>query len=221
MTEPARSQVERRIVDSGVVAVLRGLESETVVEVARALHDGGVDAIEVTADTPGAIEMIEEVANALADSPVAVGAGTVLDASTATAAIRAGAAFVISPTLQPDVIAACNRYGVVVAPGVMTPTEALSAVEAGADFVKIFPAGSLGPGYVRSIRGPLPQLPIVPTGGVNLDNAADFVEAGAVAVGVGSALVDDAAIAEGDFDALTETARAFVETVEQAKGNNS
>lgn len=217
MSEPARSQVRGRIVESGVVAVLRGLERDAVVEVAEALHAGGVSAIEVTADTPGAIEMVGDIAATFADAAVAVGAGTVLDSETATAAIRAGAEFVVSPTLEPDVIETCNRYGVVSAPGVLTPTEALLAVEHGADLVKVFPAGSVGPGYVRSIRGPLGQLPIVPTGGVDLDNAADFIEAGAVAVGVGSALVDDRAVAEGDFETVTETAQVFVETVEQAR----
>jgi 2-dehydro-3-deoxyphosphogluconate aldolase/(4S)-4-hydroxy-2-oxoglutarate aldolase len=217
MNEPTRSQVRSRIVDSGVVAVLRGIEAGTAVEVAEALHAGGVDAIEVTADTPGAIEMVADLATAFDDPEVVVGAGTVLDSETATAAIRAGAEFVVSPTLEPDVIETANRYGAVSAPGVLTPTEALSAVEYGADLVKVFPAGSVGPEYVASIRGPLDQLPIVPTGGVDLDNAADFIEAGAVAVGVGSALVDDRAIAEGDYDVLTETARAFVETVDAAR----
>lgn len=217
MNEPASSQVRSRIVDSGVVAVLRGIESGTAVEIAEALHAGGVDAVEVTADTPGAVEMIAALASAFEDGEVVVGAGTVLDAETAVSAIRAGAEFVVSPTLEPDVIEACNRYGVISAPGVLTPTEALRAVELGADFVKVFPAGSVGPGHVSAMRGPLDQLPIIPTGGVNLDNAGEFVEAGALAVGVGSALVDDEAVQAGDYDSITETARAFVEAVESAK----
>lgn len=221
MNEPARSQVLRRIVDSGVVAVLRGIESGTAVEIAEALHAGGVDTVEITADTPGAIEMIGDLASAFEDTEVVVGAGTVLDAETATAAIRTGAQFVVSPTLEPEVIETCNRYGVVCAPGVLTPTEALDAVEYGADLVKVFPASSVGPGHIASIRGPLGQLPIVPTGGVDLDNAADFIEAGALAVGVGSALVDHDAVEAGDYDALTETARAFVEAVDGARQNDS
>lgn len=219
MNEPTRSQVRSRIVDAGVVAVLRGIESGTAVEVAEALHAGGVDAVEVTADTPGAVEMVADLADAFDDPEVVVGAGTVLDSETATAVIRAGAEFVVSPTLERDVIEAASRYGAVSAPGIFTPTEALRAVEYGADLVKVFPAASLGPGFVAALGGPLDQLPIVPTGGVNLDNAADFIEAGAVAVGVGSALVDDAAIAAGDYDALTETARAFADTVADAKSD--
>jgi 2-dehydro-3-deoxyphosphogluconate aldolase/(4S)-4-hydroxy-2-oxoglutarate aldolase len=146
-----------------------------------------------------------------------VGAGTVLDTETARAVVAAGAEFVVSPTLEEDVVELCNRYGVVSAPGVFTPTEALTAYEAGADVVKLFPASTGGPGHVSAIRGPLGQIPVVPTGGVGPDDAADYVEAGATAVGVGSALVSDAAIADGDFDAIEATARDLVETVEQAR----
>lgn len=221
MNEPTRSRVHSRIVESGVVAVLRGIEAETAIEVAEALHAGGIGAVEVTADTPNAVEMIADLSNAFDDTEVTVGAGTVLDSETASAAIRAGAEFVVSPTLSQDVIETANRYDAVSAPGVLTPTEALTAIEYGADLVKVFPAASVGPEYIASIRGPLDQLPIVPTGGVNLDNAAAFIEAGARAVGVGSALVDDEAIAAGDYDSLTDTARAFSETVEDAKANRS
>ncbi|MFB6130958.1 MAG: bifunctional 4-hydroxy-2-oxoglutarate aldolase/2-dehydro-3-deoxy-phosphogluconate aldolase [Salinigranum sp.] len=212
-----RHEVAARIVDGGVVAVLRGVDSDAVVDVAAALCEGGVGAIEVTADTPGAMEAIAEVASSLPEGEAAVGAGTVLDAETARSAMLAGAEFVVAPTLSRDVVEVCNRYGVPVAPGVMTPTEALRAYEAGADLVKVFPAATLGPGHLESLKGPLEQIPLMPTGGVTLDNVADFVGAGAACVGVGSALVDDDAVARGDFDAVAERAREFVRAVESAR----
>ncbi|WP_331235973.1 bifunctional 4-hydroxy-2-oxoglutarate aldolase/2-dehydro-3-deoxy-phosphogluconate aldolase [Natronorarus salvus] len=206
-----------RIVDGGVVAVLRGVTEETVVEIARALAEGGVTAVEVTADTPGAMRMIEELSTELPEW-TAVGVGTVLDSETARAASLAGAEFVITPTLDPEVIETANRYGLVVMPGVFTPTEALRAYEAGADAVKLFPASSVGPGHIESIHGPLGQIPIIPTGGVDLENATEYVEAGALAVGTGSALVSDSIVDREDWDALTERAREFVGTVEAARG---
>lgn len=208
-----------RIVAGGVVAVLRGTDAATVVDVAEALRDGGVTAIELTADTPGVLGMLEDVTDALGGSETIVGVGTVLDAETARSAMLAGAEFVVSPSLHEDVIDTCNRYGVPVIPGAMTPTEAIRAYEAGADVVKLFPASTVGPGHVRALSGPLGQVPIMATGGVDLDNAGDFIEAGASCVGVGSALVDDEAIERGDFEALTATAREFTETVEAARAN--
>lgn len=210
----------QRIVDSGVIAVLRGADAETVVDTATALRDGGVTAIEVTTDTPGAIEMISDVADELDGSDTIVGAGTVLDGATARAALLAGAEFVVSPSLHEDVIETCNRYGAVVAPGVMTPTEAVRASELGADVVKVFPASTLGPGHLSSMKGPLEQIPMIPTGGVDADNAGDYIEAGAVAVGAGSALVDDEAVAAGEFETVTETAREFSDAVESARGGD-
>lgn len=210
-----------RIVDSGVMAVMRGADPDSVVDLAEALHAGGVTAMEVTADTPGAMEMISRIEEAFGDrDDVVVGAGTVLDAETARAAILAGARFVVAPTFDGETVELCNRYDVVSAPGVFTPTEALRAYEAGADMVKIFPAKSGGPGHVSAIRGPLEQIPVMPTGGVGPDNAADYVEAGAAVVGVGSALVDDEAVAAGDFESITETARELVESVEAARGRD-
>jgi len=214
-----RHAVVQRIVDSGVVAVVRGADAETVVDTARALREGGVTAVEITVESPGATSMLADVADAFEDGEAVVGAGTVLDGGTANRAIDAGAQFVVSPTFEQSVVDTCNRYGVPVAPGAFTPTEALDAYERGADFVKIFPASSAGPGHLKSIAGPLPQIPLMPTGGVDLDNVADFVEAGAVAVGAGSALVDDEAVAAGDFERLTETARAFTEEIEAAREN--
>lgn len=206
-----------RISDSGVVAVLRGADADTVIDVAEALKAGGVTAIELTADTPNVTDMLSDVTASFDDEETIIGVGTVLDAETARAVTLAGAEFVVSPSLHKDVIELCNRYGTVVVPGAMTPTEVITAYEAGADVVKVFPASTLGPGHVKSIKGPLGQVPIMTTGGVDLDNAASFIEAGASSIGVGGALVDDDAIERGDFDAITETARAFAETVDAAR----
>jgi len=205
-----------RIADGGVIGIMRGVDREKAVDVATALEAGGVTAVEVTADTPGATDMIADIA-AAADDETLVGAGTVLDSETARAALLSGAEFVVTPSLNEAVIETCNRYGAPVAPGVATPTEAVRAFEAGADLAKVFPASSLGPGHVASVGGPLGQIPLVPTGGVSLDNVAEFVEAGAVAVGVGSALVDGEAVADGDYDAIRERAAAFSEAVADAK----
>ena len=213
-----RHEVVERVVQSGVVAVLRGVDADAVTDIAEALREGGVTAIELTADTSGFLELIEEVSASFSGSETLVGAGTVLDSETARAAQLAGADFVVTPTVELDVLEVCNRYGVPVAPGAMTPTEVLRAYEAGADLVKLFPASTLGPGHLRSVKGPLGQVPLMPTGGVTLDNVADFIEAGAACVGVGGALVDESAVAAGEFDRLTETARAFTDAVETARG---
>ena len=213
----SRHEDVRRIVDGGVIAVMRGVEAEDALPVAQALSAGGVRAMEFTMDSADAVENIERAADTFAEEPTLIGAGTVLDAESARAAILAGAEFVVCPTVSEEVIEMCNRYGVPVAPGVATPTEALTAYEAGADLIKLFPAGQLGPGYLKSILGPLGQLPIVPTGGVSHDNAAEFVEAGAVAVGAGGALVDSEAIEEGDYAELEELARRLVEIVRDAR----
>lgn len=209
-----KQDVFDRIVESGVVAVLRGIESRNVDPVVDALVRGGVEAIEITADTPGAMEMLRD-ASASLDGEALLGAGTVLDSETARSALLAGADFVVTPTLSEEVVETCNRYGAVVAPGVMTPTEALTAYEAGADLCKLFPASTVGPGQVKAIRGPLEQIPLVPTGGVSTANAADFFEAGATAVGVGSALVDDEALENEEYDRITETARELVDIAER------
>lgn len=202
--------------ESGVVAVMRGAEPETVVDTAKALVAGGVTALEVTADTDDSTEMIRTLSEEL-DDDVLVGAGTVLDAATAQSAIAAGAEFVVSPSFHEDVVETCNRYGVLVAPGVMTPTEAIEAYEAGADLVKVFPAKTLGPDHLAAMKGPLGQIPMLPTGGVSPDNAGDYIEAGAVAVGAGSALVDREAVEAGDFDAVTERARTFRSVIDDAR----
>lgn len=208
-----------RIVDGGVVAVMRGVEPDTVLRLGDALQAGGVTAMEVTAETPGAVDMIRTLSDHFAGDDVVVGAGTVLDAETARAVVSAGAEFVVAPTLNEDVVELCNRYGVVSAPGVFTPTEALRAYEVGADLVKVFPAKSGGPGHVSAIQGPLGQIPIIPTGGVGPDNAAAYIEAGAVAVGVGSALISDEVVETEDYEVVERTARELVETVTDARGD--
>lgn len=221
MSNPTKTEAQTvdgtkaRIIESGVVAVLRGIDRETIVPVAQAIHEAGVDALEVTADGRGVTEKIAAIDRALDDA--IVGAGTVLDAQTATAVIDAGAAFVLAPDMNPDVIEVCNRYGVVSAPGVMTPTEATQALAAGADILKLFPASVVGPEHVGALRGPLGDIDIMPTGGVSPENVGAFFEAGAIAVGVGSAIVDYEAIAEGDMTRVRETAERFVEAVETAK----
>ena len=208
-----------RLVDSGVVAVLRGVPADQLIGIAEALREGGVTAVEITADTPDVADLIGEVAASF-DDEVVVGTGTVLDSETARTTLMAGAEFVVSPSLHEDVIETCNRYGAVVAPGVMTPTEAVRGYEAGADFVKVFPAKTVGPAHIAAMKGPLEQIPMMPTGGVSPDNAAAFIDAGAFAVGAGGALVDYDAAARGDYEAVTETASEFVRVVEDARADD-
>ncbi|SFC43291.1 2-keto-3-deoxy-phosphogluconate aldolase [Halobiforma haloterrestris] len=209
--------VRDRIAEGGVVAVLRGVGEDDIVPVARALHEGGVAAIEITADGDFAREKMAAVSRELADTDAVVGAGTVLDAATAESMVDAGAEFVVSPHLDVDVVRTCNRHGVLAAPGIMTPTEAVTAMEAGADVLKLFPASTVGPGHIGAIKGPLGDVDVIPTGGISAENAGEYLEAGALAVGAGSAIVDDEAIADGDMDRVRESAAAFVEAVEEAR----
>jgi 2-dehydro-3-deoxyphosphogluconate aldolase/(4S)-4-hydroxy-2-oxoglutarate aldolase len=212
-----KHETQQRIVDSGVTAVLRGVGEDDIVSVAEAIHDGGVTALEVTADGKRASEKIAAIDRALEGTDAMVGAGTVMDAAAARNVIEAGAQFVLAPNLNEAVIDVCNRAGVVVVPGVMTPTEADRAMAAGADVLKMFPASTVGADHIGALRGPLGDIPIMPTGGVDTDNVADYFEAGAVAVGAGSALVNYEAIEREDWDAVRESAAAFVEAVEDAR----
>jgi 2-dehydro-3-deoxyphosphogluconate aldolase/(4S)-4-hydroxy-2-oxoglutarate aldolase len=205
-----------RIVESGVVAVVRLPSSEGLLKVADAIRAGGVVAIEFTMTTPGAIETLTRAAAEMGED-VVLGAGTVLDGTTARAAILAGARFIVAPTLSRDTIETCHRYGVVVIPGAYTPTEILTAWEWGADLVKVFPATGLGPRYLKDVLAPLPQVRLVPTGGVDLETAGPFIQAGAAAIAVGSNLVDPRAVVSGDFAALTDKARAFRAAVDAAR----
>jgi len=213
----SKQAIQQRIVDSGVTAVLRGIDEDDIVPVAEAVHEGGVTALEVTADGKRASEKIAAIDRALEDTDAMVGAGTVMDAAAARNVIEAGAQFVLAPNLNEDVIDVCNRAGVVAVPGVMTPTEADRAMAAGADMLKMFPASTVGPGHIGALRGPLGDIPIMPTGGVDTDNVADYFDAGAVAVGAGSALVDYEAIAAEDWDGVRESAAEFVAAVEAAR----
>lgn len=213
---PTRHENLKRICDAGIVAVIRARDSAHLSAVANAIKQGGVDCIEVTMTTPDALAVISEVAKKHGDD-VLIGVGSVLDAETARAAILAGAQFVVGPTLDVRVIEMSHRYDKVVIPGTFSPTEILTAWSAGADLVKLFPATKLGPGYIKDVRGPLPQVRLVPTGGVNLDNAGEFIEAGAAALAVGSAMIDKQAVADGRFDVVTDTARRFVEAVRRAR----
>jgi 2-dehydro-3-deoxyphosphogluconate aldolase/(4S)-4-hydroxy-2-oxoglutarate aldolase len=216
MSQRQRTDIVAAIERSGVVAVIRLQDASKLSSVVDALAAGGVRALEVTMTVPGAIRLIEEIAPSIPDEFV-LGAGTVLDPETARLAILAGARFIVGPVLNPAVIALGHRYDVAVIPGCFTPTEILTAWEAGADVVKIFPATSLGPGFFKDIHGPLPQVRLMPTGGVTLENAGEWIAAGAVAIGVGTALVDRAAIAAGDYAAITARSARFVETVAAAR----
>ena len=211
-----RHDVFNAIQQVGVVAIVRGTSASTIAPIARAMYDGGVRAIEVTMNTEGAIDMLKELAHTL-PGDMLLGAGTVLDAETGRAVILAGAKFVLSPTFSRPLVELCNRYDVMAVPGVMTPTEALAAWETGVEVVKIFPASVLGPTYIKDLKGPLPQLEMMPVGGVNLDTTPAFIKAGACAVGAGGELVDKKLIAAGDWKGLAEKAAMFVSAVREAR----
>jgi len=206
----------RFIQDSGVVAIVRFDRSEELVQVAQAIRAGGVRAIEFTMNTPNALATIESATREFGED-VLLGVGTVLDPETARAAILAGAQFVVTPTLNPKVIEVCHRYSKTVILGAFTPTEILTAWEWGADFVKVFPAEFGGPEYLKAIRTPFPHIKLVPVGGVSLENAGDFIKAGAAAVAVGGSLVKKSAIAAKNFAELTILAQQFVEAVNRAR----
>lgn len=212
-----KQEVYQALIDSGVTAVLRGIPEDQMVDVASAIHDGGVRALELTADAKRCSDMIAAVDKELEGTDAVIGAGTVMDAAAARNVIEAGAEFVLAPNLNEEVIDVCNRAGVVCVPGVMTPTEAAEAMEAGADILKMFPAKTVGPSHIGALQGPLGDIPIMPTGGVSVDNVADYFDAGAVAVGAGSALVDYEGIENDDMDQVRESAAEFVEAVEAAR----
>ncbi len=206
----------QRVHQTGIVAVIRAASGQRLAEVAEALAAGGVDVMEVTFTVPRAHQMLEQVAQRLAGK-ILLGAGTVLDPETARIAILSGAEFIVSPTLNQDVIRLCRRYDKLVMPGAFTPTEVLAAWEAGADVVKIFPSDVTGPAYLKALAGPLPQIRLMPTGGVNLETAAAFLRAGAFALGVGGSLVDPKAVAAGDLANIEKLAKQFCDIVRQAR----
>jgi 2-dehydro-3-deoxyphosphogluconate aldolase/(4S)-4-hydroxy-2-oxoglutarate aldolase len=206
----------RRVLDCGIVAVVRSPDSQQLVEVCRALADGGVTVAEITMTVPNALDVVRQVRQALGDR-VLLGAGTILDSETARAALLAGAEYIVAPTLNLDVIRLCQRYNKLVIPGAFTPTEILTAWEAGADIVKVFPADVVGPAFLKSVRAPLPQIRLMPTGGVDLTTAAHFLKAGACCLGVGSQMVEAKAVAEGNFDRIRDLARQYVTVVRQTR----
>jgi 2-dehydro-3-deoxyphosphogluconate aldolase / (4S)-4-hydroxy-2-oxoglutarate aldolase len=206
----------QRVLDCGIVAVVRSPDSRQLVEVVRALADGGVSVVEITMSVPGALDVVRQVREALGDR-VLLGAGTVLDPETARAALLAGAEYLVAPTVNRDVIRLCRRYDKLVMPGAFTPTEILTAWEAGADVVKVFPAEVVGPPFFKALRGPLPQVRLMPTGGVDLTTAAAFLRAGACCLGVGGQLVEPKAVAERNFDRIRDLARQYVAVVQQVR----
>src|SRR5580704_8862370 len=201
----------------GLVPVLRAESVEKAMALAGAIADGGVTVLEITMTVPGAIQVMRKLAEQRSD--ILIGAGTVLDPETARMCILEGAQFVVSPALNLKTIEMCHRYGIAVLPGALTPTEIVTAWEAGADVVKIFPASALGgTKYLKSVKAPLPQVELIPTGGVSLATAAEFLEAGAFALGVGADLVDTKAIAKGTPETITENARKYLAIVREFHG---
>ena len=210
-------EVLKRIRDTGLIPVVRAESAELAMRAVAAIQAGGVDVLEVTMTVPGAIEVIAKLASAFGNECV-IGAGTVLDPATANRCIGAGARFIVSPALNLETIACCRELSVAVIPGALTPTEIVRAWNAGADLIKVFPAGAMGgASYIKSLKAPLPQIELVPTGGVTLANAAGFIEAGAAALGVGTDLVDTSAIRSGHAEKITHAARAFIEAVCKAR----
>ena len=207
----------RQVLESGIVAVVRSQDSQQLVDVVRALADGGVTVVEITMSVPNALDVLKQVRQALGDR-VLLGAGTVLDPETARAVLLAGAEYIVSPTVNLDVIRLCQRYDKLVMPGAFTPTEILSAWEAGADIVKVFPAEVVGPAFFKALRGPLPQIRVMPTGGVDLTTAAAFLKAGACCLGIGSQLVEPEAVAKRDFGRIRDLAKQYAAIVKQFRG---
>lgn len=208
--------VLQKIMESGLVAVVRAENSEQAIKIADACVKGGVAAIEITFTVPGAVDVIKDLANTYKSGEIIIGAGTVLDSETARAAILAGAQYVVSPSLNVETVKLCNRYQIPIMAGAMTIKEIVEAMEAGADIVKIFPGESMGATFVKAVKGPLPQAPMMPTGGVSLDNVAEWIKAGCVAVGAGGSLTGGAK--KGDYAAITETAKQFIAKIREARG---
>jgi 2-dehydro-3-deoxyphosphogluconate aldolase/(4S)-4-hydroxy-2-oxoglutarate aldolase len=211
-------QILSFITEMGIVPVVRTPSAESAIRSIEAIYRGGVRAAEVTMTVPGAIHALEKVADQFGDK-IMLGAGTVLDPETARACMLAGAQFFVTPTLKLSTIEMAKRYSKVICPGALTPTEVLTAWEAGADVVKVFPANSLGgPKYIKALKGPLPHIEMIPTGGVNLETAGEFLKAGACAVAVGSELVDAKLIKENRYEEMEQRARQYLECISRARG---
>jgi 2-dehydro-3-deoxyphosphogluconate aldolase / (4S)-4-hydroxy-2-oxoglutarate aldolase len=214
-----KQDVLRQIAELGLVPVVRAQSADEAMKVVDAIREGGVTVLEITMTVPGALAAMEQVLKRFGND-VLLGAGTVLDPETARACMLAGARFVVTPTLNPATIEMCRRYSVPIMPGALTPTEVLAAWTAGADVVKVFPCGALGgASYIKALKAPLPQIEMIPTGGVSVKTAADFIKAGAMALGVGADLVDTQAIRDGNARAVTEKAREYVRLVQEARAS--
>ena len=212
-----KEQILTFIKEVGIVPVVRTTTAEAAIRSIDALYAGGIRAAEITMTVPGAVKALERVADQFGDKLV-LGAGTVLDAETARICMLAGAEFFVTPALKLETIEVARRYAKVVCPGALTPTEVLTAWEAGADIVKVFPCGNVGgPAYIKALKGPFPQIELIPTGGVNLETAGKFLQAGACAVAVGGELVDAKLVAAGRFDALEDLARKYLAVIAQAR----
>lgn len=207
----------KTLLDGGIIPVVRAKSTDDALRIADFIREGGINTIEITMTVPGAINVMQRLTEESGDE-VLLGAGTVLDAETARCSILAGAEYIVSPCLNKDLIKMCKRYSKIAIPGAMTPTEILNAWEMGADIVKVFPAAQLGgPAYIKALKAPLPQILLDPTGGVSLDNVAEFMKAGAACVSVGSSLVDKRAVAEGKFEIITQRAKQFVRRIQEAR----
>lgn len=210
-----KKAVLQKITDCGVVAVVRAENEEQAMKIADACAQAGIAALEITFTVPGAADVIKALSKAYTNGEILVGAGTVMDPETARVAILSGAQYVVSPYLNREVVRLCNRYQVACMPGAMTIKEVVECMEAGADIVKIFPGELFGPAIIKAIKGPIPYAPLMPTGGVSLDNAGEWIKAGSVAIGVGGSLTAPAK--KGDYQAITEIGKQFVEKVRQAR----
>ncbi|MDD2393349.1 MAG: bifunctional 2-keto-4-hydroxyglutarate aldolase/2-keto-3-deoxy-6-phosphogluconate aldolase [Eubacteriales bacterium] len=210
-----KEEIIRSIKDTGVVAVVRAESAASAMKISEACIKGGIKAIEITFTVPGAADIVKSLAGAYAGSDVLIGAGTVLDPETARIAILAGASYIVSPCLNADTLRLCNRYSVPCMPGAMTIKEVVECLEAGADIIKIFPGELFGPAIIKAIKGPLPHACLMPTGGVSVENAGEWIKAGAVAVGAGGSLT--AGAKTGDFDSITNIASKLVEAVRKAR----
>ena len=206
-----------KVIESGLVAIVRTTSSDQAARIAEACARGGAAAIEITFTVPGATAVIEDLAKQYASGEILIGAGTVLDPETARIAILAGAQYIVSPSVSPETARLCNRYQIPYMPGAGTMREIVDAMECGADIVKLFPGEALGPAFVKAVRGPLAQASLMPTGGVSVDNVAEWIKAGAVAVGVGGSLT--AGAQSGNFQQITDTAKQFIERIQQARQN--
>lgn len=212
-----RDQAAARIVEIGIVPVIRASSAELAIKVADAVCAGGIPIVEITMTVPGAIDVIAQLAKSIG-SHVLIGAGTVLDSETAMQCMDAGAEFIVSPGFDPETVRTVNRIGKLMMAGALTPTEVISAWKAGSDFVKVFPCGAVGGAkYIKALKAPLPQVPLVPTGGVNLETAADFIRAGAAALGIGGELVSSSALKSGDTSEITKLAQRYLAIVREAR----